>query len=297
MRALLLGAVVVAALVLSGCGQSGPSKAGRRRAVSQYIDSVDIQERVMAQQLRGVTNAYHAFSGNAAKLRRAAPSFAHAETTLRTLRTRLARVPAPADARPLRRRLLALVDGEIGLAHEVAALALYLPRFEAVLAPLNRARATLKASLAQATVPKPTSVPQAKLKAAQAAYAAAVAAAAGRRADALAAYLDSVGRVASALRALHPPPVMAPTRATELRTLSGIRAAGAKLVAALRTQRYAAVPTLSRAFQAAALTGMSLESQRAEIAAVKAFDQRVRATGTLALRVQKERARVQKLLG
>ena len=296
MRALVLGAVV-AALVLAGCGHSGPSKASRRRAVTQYIDSVDIQERVMAQQLRAVTKAYHAFSGNAAKLRRAVPGFARAETTLRTLRTRLARVPAPVDARVLRRRLLALVDGEIGLAHSVTSLARFLPRFQAVLAPLNRARAKLKADLAQATIPKPTSVPRAKLKAAQAAYAASVAAAAGRRADALAAYLDAVGRVASALHALHAPPVMAPSRTAELQTLSGIRAAGAKLVSALRTQHYSAVPMLSRAFQAAALTGASLDSQRAEIAAVKAFNERVRATGTLALRVQKERARVQKLLG
>jgi len=251
----------------------------------------------MAQQLRSITKSYHAFSGSATKLRRAAPSFARAETTLRTLRKRVAAVPGPADARILRRRLLALVDAEIRLAHDVAALAVFLPRLQADLAPLNSARTTLKAALAQATIPQPTKVPRAKLKAAQAAYAASVAAAAGRRAAALAAYLQAVARVEAAVRGLRPPAVMAPSRSAELATLSGIRRTGAELVAALRTQHYAVVPRLSRSFQAAALTTANLDSQRAEIAAVKAYNAHVRATGTLAARVQDERARLQKLLG
>ncbi|HKI92161.1 MAG TPA: lipoprotein, partial [Gaiellaceae bacterium] len=154
MRALVLVAVA-AAFVLSGCGQSGPSKAQRRRAVTRYIDSVDIQERVMTQQLRSITRIYRAFSGNAAKLRRAAPRFTHAEAALRTLRHRVAGVAAPADARVLRRRLLALVDDEIGLARDIADLAVFLPRFQAALAPLGGARTTLKAALAQATIPQP----------------------------------------------------------------------------------------------------------------------------------------------
>jgi hypothetical protein len=293
----LVVVTAVAALVAGGCGSKGPSQASRRKAVTQYINTVNANERVLSRQLQAVSKAYRSFSGNAAKLQSATPSFRRAESTLRLLRGRIARVAAPVEARVLRKRLLALVDAEIELAHEVTMLASFLPRFQAALVPLNGARKTLQTTLAKTPIPQPKRVPKAKLKKAQAAYAAAVAAAAGRRADALAVYLDSVARIAASVRRLEPPPVMAPTWSAELRALTAVQAAGASLAAALRDGHYKAVPTLSRSFQAAALTSGSTASQLAEIAAVKAYDARVKSAGALAVRVEKERTRLQKLVG
>jgi hypothetical protein len=155
----------------------------------------------------------------------------------------------------------------------------------------------LKTSLAGATVPKPKPVKRSKLKAAQAAYRRAVSAAAARQAAALTIYLQQVANVQRRLRGLRPPPAMAPSYRTQLTTLAQVHATGTELVAALEKKQYARVALLDRSFQQAAATSTSLAAQQAQIAAVKAYNARVKAVDALALRVDTERARLQKSLG
>jgi hypothetical protein len=89
---------------------------------------------------------------------------------------------------------------------------------------------------------------------------------------------------------------MAPALATELATLARINRSAIALAAALGHGNKADITSLNKAFGEASRSGGSLSAQRAEIAAVKAYDARVRAIGKLALRVDRERARLQRTL-
>ena len=109
--------------------------------------------------------------------------------------------------------------------------------------------------------------------------------------------MREIAKVQARLRGLRPPPSMAPAYRTQLTTLTRVRATGAALVAALRKKQFARVAVLDRSFQTAATTSTSLASQRAQIAAVKAYNARVQAVSKLALRVDAERGRLQKSLG
>jgi hypothetical protein len=292
----LAAAALAVLLVAAGCGGNGPSKGARRQAVTHYINSVNGVENDLRTPLLQIENAYRSFSTHGA-LQSAVPRFAGAETTLHTLRARLAKIDAPPDAQQLRRRLLRFVDAETGLAHELTLLAAFLPRFSTALRPLAAADKELKKGLAAVRVPKPKSVPKAQLKAARAAYQSAVAAAAAGQAAALEAYVGKIARVEDALRRLNPPPAMTPAYRTQVLTLTRVVATGKALVAALLAKKYAQVAALDRQFQKAATTSTSLSAQREQIAAVKAYDARVRAVNALAVGVDNERVRLQKALG
>jgi hypothetical protein len=121
--------------------------------------------------------------------------------------------------------------------------------------------------------------------------------AAAAQADAVDAYDITLAGVVRRLRGLRPPGVMAPAFRTEVRMLEATRAAGAALARELRRSNRSRVPALSRALTVAARLSGTLAAQRAEIAAVKAYDARVRALGVDATRVQSEVTRLQRTLG
>jgi len=290
-------AVLALLLVAAGCGGSS-SQTVRRKAVTQYIQRVNVVEQQLRYPLLKIEQTYRSFGAHPATLRRSAPKFATAEATLHILETRLALIDAPPDARKLRRLLLGLIGAQVELAHELTTLAHFLPAFGAVLRPLAPADAQLKKALAKVKVPTPKPVKRSKLKAARAAYVRAVAAAAAAgQAAALGEYLRVVASVQEGLRGLRPPPAMAPAYRTQRATLARVRATGVALVTALEKKQFKRVATLDRSFQQAATTSTSLSAQQAQIAAVKAYNGRVRAVGTLAARVDAERARLQKTLG
>lgn len=264
--------------------------------MTQYINGVNVVERDLRAPLLQIESTYRSFSAHGA-LQSAVPRFARAETTLHTLHARLAKIDAPPDAQQLRGRLLRFVDAEAELAHELTLLAAFLPRFSTVLQPLAPADKQLQKALAAVPVPKPTSVPKAQLKAARAAYQSAVAAAAADQAAALETYVGEIEKVQDGLRRLHPPPAMAPAYRTQLLTLTRVAGTGKALVTALRAKKYAQVAMLDRQFQKAATTSTSLSAQREQIAAVKAYNARVRAVDALAVGVDNERVRLQKTLG
>lgn len=296
MRVRLAAGALVVVLVAAGCGGSGASKSARRKVVTQYIDSVNSVERQLHVPLLQIEKTYASFSKRGAPVG-AVSRFARAETTLHTLHAQLAKIAAPPDARPLRRRLLQFVDAEAELAHELTLLAVFLPRFSTVLQPLASADKQLQKALAAVAVPKPKAVPKSQLKAARAAYQSAVSAAAAGQASALETYVAEVAKVQDGLRRLRPPPAMAPAYRTQTLTLTRVIATGKELVAALRAKKYAQVATLDRQFQKAAATSASLSAQREQIAAVKAYDARVRAVDALAVGVDRERTRLQTTLG
>ena len=296
MRTRLAPALLALLLVAAGCGGHS-SQAAKRTAVVRYIQRVDAVEQQLRFPLLKIEKTYRNFSTHPAAMKKAAPQFATAEATLHTLQTRLALIDPPPDARRLRTLLVGLIGAQVELAHELATLVNFLPAFSAALKPLGPADAQLKKSLAAVAVPKPKPVKPSQLKAAKAAFRRAVAAAAAGQAAALTTYLQEVAKVQARLRGLRPPPAMAPSYRTQLLTLARVHVTGAALVAALEKKQYARVAVLDRSFQKAATTSSSLSAQQAQIAAVKGYNARVRAVGTLAARVDAERARLQKSLG
>jgi hypothetical protein len=296
---LRLAAGAIATVLLGGCGGGGSNDtAARRQAVTLYVNRVNVIERQMRVPLLEMAKAFRGFSTRPAKLAQVRPRLVRGEQTLRTLDRRLSSLDTPPDAVVLQSLVLQLVGSEVDLAHEVNQLAVFLPRFTVALRPLGPASAKLSAALAAAHVTPPKLVkPTAKeLKAARASYTRALARAAKQQAAALDAYARTASDVARSLRTLDPSPAMAPALGTEIATLARIRSSATALAAALGSGKQADVARLNRAFAEASRSGNSLSAQRAEIAAVKAYDARVRGVGRLALRVERERARLQQSL-
>lgn len=296
---LRLAAGALATVLLGGCGGGGSNDAAaRRQAVTLYVNRVNVVERQMRVPLLDMAKAFRGFSTRPAKLAQVRPRLVRGEQTLRTLDRRLAALDTPPDAAVLQSLVLQLVSSEVDLAHEVNRLAVFLPRFTVALRPLAPASARLSAALAAARVKPPKLVkPTVKeLRVARASYARAVARATKQQAAALDTYAQTASDVARRLRALDAPPAMAPALATEIATLARIRSSALALAAVLGSGKQAEVNRLNRAFAEASRSGNSLSAQRAEIAAVKAYDARVRGIGRLALRVARERARLEQSL-
>jgi hypothetical protein len=257
------------AAVVSGCG--GNSK---HAAVEDYINRVNDVEKGMAGPIGQVTQANKDFAR-----KQTAPGM-HAqlvksERTMRTLQRRLVATAAPAEAAQLKAMLVDLVDREVSLTHEIVQLAAFVPRYQAALKPLARANGALKTQLA-----------------ATAKGAAATKALNAEKAGELDAYASTIGSVISAIEPLDPPPVWQPAYTQEVDALRQLGNASSSLARAIRGNDAVAVPKLLQRFDAAAAAGQSLADQKRQIAAVKAYDGRIRQIATLARNVQKERARL-----
>jgi hypothetical protein len=291
-----LALAVVIAVVL-GVGSLWSHRSSRA-SVNRYITSVDDVQQQMRLPLTRLLTVYRSFSTHGA-----APQvqqrLAEAERTLRTLELRISALRPPPEAATLRRLLLRLVAQEQAVAREVDELTRFLPRFNAAVAGSRKANARLALALAGVRPPKAHAVrgtPK-QIAQARAAYAAAASSAALAQAHAVSAYLGALALVVRRLRTLAPPPVMAPAYRAQLATLEATETAGGVLVRELHKKNRSRVPLLSRRLSAAARIVGSVASQREEIAAVKAYDSRVRAVGALQQQVQAEVSRLGRTLG
>lgn len=286
---------VAAAIFVTLAG--GSSESAGHKQVSAYIESVNLIQSQMTLEMARVRAAYRNF-GKASGGPAATRQLAEADRTLRTLQRRLAALEAPPAGARLRRLLLALVTQEAAVTREVAQLSGYLPGFRAALAQFDRAAATVRRSLAAAAFPAARAVhgTAAQIAAARAAFDTATAQAAAAQATALETYDRSLAAVVLRFRGLTTPPVLRPAVDAQLRAFADMRAAGSDLAAALRRVDRARLPALERRFAVASRSAQALGAQRAEIAAVKAFNHRVRAIATAVTRVQAEITRLQQTL-
>lgn len=284
------GGVVAIALVLiprNGAPHHSP--------VARYITSVDAAEARMTYALTKVEAAYEAVTVHHSTSPATANAFAAAVPTLRELETRIAAVAAPPAARKLRSLILQLVRQEIAATLEIGSLVRFLPHFDAVLRDLAAAASTLTRRLGAAQAPTPQKIKgtPAQIKQAQAAFTAASTKAALAQADAVQAYDAVLATATKRLRALSPPHLMGPAYRYQLAALARTSTAGAQLAAGLRAPTRKDIPQLSRAFAVASRTAQSVGEQRAEIAAVKEYDARLRAVGTTAEGIRREVVRLQ----
>jgi hypothetical protein len=269
-RHALLALALVA--VLAGCG-GGSSK---HAAVRDYITRVDQVEQGMAGPIGQVTQVNRDFarSQTSAGMHK---KLVKSESTMRTLRKRLATLVAPPEAKRLQSLLLQLVNREVELTHETVQLGVFVPRYQAALKPLVAADAGLKKELG-----------------ATAKGAAATKKLDAEKADELDAYARAASSVIGVVEKLVPPPVWKPPYDSQLGALRGLRSTATALGQAIRTNDSAALPELLQRFDAAAVANESVAAQKRQIAAVKAYDARIRQITSLAGKVQLERARLQK---
>jgi hypothetical protein len=289
-------AVAIAVAVVLATGGFFGKSAAKKTPVARYIDSVN----AVQQQLRGqsglLRTAYDSFSTTRADPVQQARLLA-VQRTLHTFGTRVAALPAPPAAARLRVLVVRFVRAEEGVAAELAALGSFMPRFRAVIGGTTVANVALARALKAVVPPRSHAVrgtPK-QLAAARKAYAAAATKAELQQAAAIDAYDRVLGVALVQLRRLQPPPVLAPAYEAQVRTLTATQRAGAALSAGLRGSMRANVPLLSRRFTEASRLSGTLAAQRAELAAVKAYDARVRAVAAAEGRIQREVARLQRI--
>ncbi len=260
-------ALIVVVAAVAGCGGGHQ----QRDAVDQYVREVNTIQAQMRGPLAEVAQSTRTFKATPAELSRSRPRLVRAERTLTRLERRLKRLDPPADAERLHARLLRLVSAEVALTHELRRIAEVFPRLDAQSTAVSAAGKRLRTDLDAAT----TGVAQAA---------------------ALERYGRTLGPPLVALRALQPPPLLARVRGTQVTALTRLRSSAAGLARALRQRREAEVRTLVRRFALAARTGDTVAAQRAQIAAIKAYNARARRISQLAAEVQRERDRLERVL-
>ena len=296
--ALGVAAVVAVAAAVIVTVANGHGASPEHRATASYITSADTIQQQMRVELTKATNAYKNFAGGKVTAR-LAPQLAEAERTLLTLERRLRALPAPPVAAKLQRLLLKLAAAEVSLADEVGELAVFSPKFIALLHAASKAGSDLSASLGAVTPPSAHTIKGTKkqVAAAQAKFTTEAAQAAAAQADAIDTYDATIARLARALARLDAPQVMQPAFSTQRRTLTATRKAGAALALELRKTTRAQVAILGRRFSIAARSATSVSAQKAELSAVKAYNERVREIGGMQAAIQGEVARLQQTTG
>jgi hypothetical protein len=180
------------------------------------------------------------------------------------MRSRLAALPAPAEAEALRAQLLRLVDLQVALAREVTGIVRYLPAQAAAGRELVQVTARLRRALVASTTP------------------------AAQRA-AFERYRSELGTVAAGLERAAAPTVLAPARAAELARLRALGTRAGEIAAALERQR---PDELRAALAAFVRESSSTGTPAAQRQAVLAFNRRSRAIGKQAGAVAAERTRL-----
>jgi len=290
-------AIAVAAAV--GVTILGRSSSPKRNAVARYITDVDTVQQQMQAQLTKTVAAYRSYAKGGASAQTVTPELAHAEGTLRLLQHRLVGLSAPPPAKHLRALLLQLTGLEVAIAHEVAQLSAFTPEYSALLKRARTASVVLSRALSAVKPPVAHQIrgTRKQVKAAQAAFTAAASAAAAEQAGAVDAYDAKIAGLERRLRKLDPPAVMTPAYRTQLKTLETSRIAGSALAQELRKQDRSHVAVYGRRFTLAARTAGSLSAQKAQIAAITAYNRRVRGIGTLQGEIRQELVHLQSLTG
>jgi hypothetical protein len=251
----------VAALVLSGCGSS------KHAALTRYVHQVNAVSSGLQVQLGQVAAANLRFNSRA-NFTLLRPQLAKARQTLRTYSERLSALQPPPEAKQLAATLGKLVALERSLVDEMYRFTVFLPEYRDALVPVARVSAAFKAAAHAA-----------KTVAAQTA--------------AVEAYGDGLAAPVAALAKLRPPAVLGPTYASELHTLRASRQTALALVAALRARRAQRAYALDVRLAKIGVSSGSVVTQRAEIAAVRAYDAKVARVSRLQTAAERELLRLQ----
>jgi hypothetical protein len=285
-------AAVAVAIVIVVTGRKHESP--ERAAVTQYIKDVDRLQQEQRASLTGAGLAYRNLAIGKPLPAARQRELVAAEATLRKLRDRVIALPAPAVAHRLKALLVQLAQRQVAVAHEVNEVAVFVPRYVVLLQQVRATATELGRALAAVPTVKVLRAhgTKAQIAAATAAHNAEVAHAASVQADAIDAYVASMRAISRRSNAVAAPSVLRPVYDAEARAIAASVVAGTALSVALRSTTRADVPARSRDFAEATRSAGAVSVQRAEIAAIKAYDGRIRAIGKVQDRIRLEIGRV-----
>jgi hypothetical protein len=289
---------VLLTLLLGGCSNTHTTP---RAAVAAYLKKVNGVEQQLAPPLVSVTRTIVQFArqsrasgaphvkpgagAGALGQFRVVPggqagALLSADAQIERLRGRLAALPAPRPAQRLRALLLTLVDRQATLTRQTAKLVVFLPGFAQAMAPLGPALVRLEhvLSIAQAQGP------------------AAVAAVYAEKSVALRTFRTAALGILRRLRRLDPPVVSLPSYRAQVRAIQGMARSAQGLAGELGTGSTAAAQPLLHQFSRAATGPASLTAQKAQIAAIHAYDAQIASLNHLAEAASRERLRLNRTL-
>lgn len=280
-------ALIAATVMIAGCGGSHPTPA--RTSVADYVMQVNGIERSLGVPLLSVTRVASQFSrsktSNGTKVVNQTPAEQHAALQVAVgqmvpLRKRLAALQAPAQAQRLRALLLGLTDRQISLARELSKLVVFLPGFTAAMGPLTPAVTNLERTLGVNQARGPAAVAQVYTE----------------KAAALRQFRSVVLGILTRVQQLKPPAASTPTYRTQIRALEGMASAAGSLATVLPNGNSTAVSGLLAQFDRAATEPVSVTAQRAQAAAIRAYDAKLSSLNGLAEQASRERLRLSKSL-
>lgn len=260
MVAALLAAIVTAALFF---------QRSERDDVTAYIEEVNEVQQASAVRYGAVDRVYREFRLSPAAAAEQLPELRSAARTLTALRVRVDRVEAPEDAETLRLRVIAFFRQQETIAKELVAVAEYLPKLSAAERPLADINRRLRQALARSS-------------------------SLDTQADAVGAYAVRLSRVARALEALEPPPLLAASHGAYVNQLRSYAAASQALQRAVRDNDQAAVDAAVARLRVASVAPPA--AAKAQREAIVAFNKRVSRIAALGLAVERERRRLDEQL-
>jgi hypothetical protein len=295
---IVAAAVVAAAVAATFVGHKSSGESRQRKAVSDYIDTVNLIQNQMHIQLTRVSFAYRDLAAHSGRRKLAPGELGAAATALARLDRRLVATPAPPEAKKLRALLVRLVAQQASLTREVQQLATFTPRFSVFLDRLRAVSAHFDSAMRAIPKPKVQTVHGTKAQAAavEREYRAQQDAAAAAQARAIDTYVAAVTELVKDLRTLSAPAVVAPAYEAEARSLHDVAVAGQRLSAELRTASRVHAAERIRTFTLAGREAETLAVQRAQIAAIRAYNRRSHAVGTSSSAVQAELTRLSREL-
>jgi hypothetical protein len=276
--------LVLALLVVSGCGSSGTKD--RRDAVNAYFAQVAKAQANLLSSEGQIDSTLQKFSlttstpAERAQLQHARTEVAQASRRVRTLKP-------PADARKLHGLIVRRLALQESVVDELIATTAYLPKFAATAPPLQAALVRLQHDLA--AIAAGTGAPTVAANRGNAVL--------DRYAAAFGAYGDALQPVTGALDALTPPAVLSPALDAERQALERSISLCATIHMTLLRRD---IPGANAAIRSLFTVSASLngaETAKRQAAAAQAYDARLRQIDALATKANRERARLVQVIG
>lgn len=233
-----------------------------RSRVGAYVNSANRVQIQAEPELRRVNAVYRELQREPEKLASSGEQLGDAVDSLRRLHDRLTLLDPPDEAQELHRRLLALVALQVSFAAEVAELGAYLPKLQ----EHERALGTAGRALSRQLRSRTAAVQQRGLRA----------------------YAATLRKSAAALERLDAPPVLEPSRRSEVQRLRKLARLSDEIRAALEG-RDAATVERALAELARASTARVTEAERQ---AFVDYNVRLRRINDATLAVGQEQARL-----
>lgn len=233
--------------------------------MTAYIDEVNATQEEFSVRYGNLNRAFREFELSAQSSPEQLPRLREAARTMTQIRLRIEAVEAPPEAAPLRAKLLAFLRQQEALARELVNVTAYMPKLGAAEKPLGAAGTRLRRDLAGATVEEQAVVV--------------------RR------YGVALRGIAARLDELRPPALLEPTHRAYVQQLRAYASSADALQRGIESSDQAAVDAAVRRMQAAAAAPPG--TFRAQQAAIRAYNRRVKRVSTLAVALERERRRLE----